>query len=420
MSVKSIVVKVIIGVIIISILVGLIYFLSIPEKEEKQEIISVFSENEEAVQKIELLSENPFSLVKADEKWVMEGMEDIRVNDGYAKSLVKSMCNISSPMLAEENVMNDAKYGFDDGLLVNITFHGGMETVKIGDKSGGFYYVSIEGEDDVYIVNENDLYMVFMDKIDYLDKAAFSVDENTASYIEYSDVVLVKENEDWQEEKPYRHLTDSNMVKTKVVTPLFSIDAVEIVKKADVDLAKETEVYIKAGEEEYRFNVSKGNKGYYIEKESSDYVYRVTDAAVSFTKVTGFDLLAKYVAPVEITEVTEIKMISPEETVVLSIEAPSTQAPFFYKDGKEVTEESFRSFYQILMGLTFKSEGTASGSGEYAVIFTKENGEKLDVRFISADESQYAVSINGKTEFLLLKKSVTDVFDYLKNIEYVK
>ncbi len=421
MSGKSIVIKVCIGVVTVALLSLAIFYLSLPEKIEETPEIAVLSINEEMVDEIEVNAGKVFTLTKGDKAWSMKDMEGVGVNPAYASSLVKSVCNLASPMLTKENADDLYLYGLSDtATTVAIKGDGIDETLRIGNQSGGYFYVCTESEKDVYIVAENDLYMIFMDKMDYLDKDIFSVNEESIDYVSYSDVVLIKKDGEWQEEKPYSLLTATDVVKEKIITPVSSMEAVELVKKDAVTLKEEVTVKVGMGEEEYSFDVCTYESNYYIVKENSNYVYRVTEKEVSFINITGFELLEKYIAPVAISEVSEIKLISPYKTTLLSIEAPSTQAPIFYKDGEEVTEESFRDFYRVLMGLTFKDEGYASGSADYAVIFTKENGEILDVRFIPANDSEYAISINGKTQFVILKKSVTDVFDYLTDIEYVK
>lgn len=419
MSVKSIVLKVIVGLAVIASLGGLVYYLSIPEKEEQAEEISVLKENWENAVGVTVWSDNSFTMTKKQEGWVMEGMEGINVNNAYVQGLVKSLSELSAYMIVEENAESYSPYGLtDEYLSVSIDYGDYTRLVNIGNKTGNFYYVNTEKSLCIYAVSAQDLYMAFMDKMDYLDTTAFKADEQSIDYVSFNNIVLKKTGDEWQEEKPYSLLTDTSAVKAKVIEPVSSISSVDIVKKADAVFTDVTAVCVGLGDEIKEFFVSQGEESY-VYFEHSEYAYKVDSSVLSFLSVTGFELLAKYVAPVSITEVREIKFISPEETVTLFIEAPSTQAPIFYKNGKEVTEESFRNFYRIFMGLTFKDEGVAYGESEYSVVITKESGEELYIDFIAKNDSEYAVGINSKVQFTIFKKSVTDVFDSLKNIEEV-
>lgn len=419
MSVKSIVIKVVIGVLVISLLGGAIWFLSAPTPQEEKEIIKVLDENWENAVSVTVWSDNSFTMTKNHEGWVMEGMEGVNVNSAYAQSLVKSLSELSAYMIVEEDAESYSPYGLSEPLLtITVDYGDYTRCINIGNNNGSFYYVNTEKSLCIYAVNSQDLYMAMMDKMSYLDMTAFEADESEVDYVSFNGITLKKTGDDWQEEAPYNLLTDNSAVKNLVVKPLSKIEAFEIVKKDDINLTNGTKVSVGEREAVSEFYVCE-NEECYVYFENSRYAYKVTDSAVSFVHVTGFELISKYIAPISITEISRMEFISPDETVVLSIEAPSTQAPVFYKDFKEVNEESFRNFYQIFMGLTFKGEGEAYGESEYSVVITKESGEVMNIGFIPINGSEYGVKINSRVQFTIFKKSVTDVFDYLKNIEEV-
>lgn len=418
MSVKSIVLKAVIGCLVLGALLWLLVMFSAPEQKAETEKYSVLSFDDTKIERIEIKSDDLFVLNCAGGQWEMEGMEGIKVNSAYASALAKSMSNLSSPDEAMEGA-DLSVYGLDEpNTEIKLVLTDGEKTVKIGNDSGNYSYVTVDGK-NVYIVSKKDLHMAFLDKMSYLDTTAFSADIESIDYVSFSDIVLVKQNSDWQEEKPYNLLTDSSLVKSKIIEPVSSIQSVDIVKKETVDLINKTKVTIGLGDTKEEFYISEGEEQSYLYYDNSDYVYVLKNSSAEFLSVTGFELILKYVAPISLSEIAEIKFIAPDKTTLLTVEAPSTEAPVFYKNGKEVTEESFRSFYQILMGLTFNSEGKADGNAEYTIIFTKETNDVTMVEFIPFNESEYAIKINGKTDFVLLKKSVTDIFGYLKNLQEV-
>lgn len=424
MSVKSIVVKAICAVVILSLLGTLIYFLSAPSEEIREEIFTVTSRDAAAIRRIEVVAENSFSFVTEDGVWVPEDMADVGVNRAYVSALGKSMSNLTSPMLTEENASDLAQYGLSNPLReIKLYYENDEEIIKIGNESGAFRFVTVSDTRDVYIVAKSDLYMAFLEKTDFLDLTAVRVDSEKVRKITIGDIVLEQRDGDWYEDAPYVRMADSGQVKA-LLTSLSDVVAEEILpyEECGLEIAKSsgTMVVIEGDGEETVFYVCEYDEYFsYLMHQGSKYVYRVSNSAVSFVETTGFDLMIKYICPVSISEVKEIKLVSPAKTVILSIDAPSTEAPLFYKDGKQVTEESFRNFYQILMGLTVKGEGRASGAAEYAITITKESGDVSDVRFISAGDMEYAVSIDGKTQFVIAKKSVADVFEYLRDIKEV-
>ncbi len=416
MSSKKILIKVVVGILLAAVLAGGIYYLSMGTKKDEHENFIVHSASWEDVTKIEVVGEEEFSLVKDDTGWVMEGFEDIEVNNVFADTLAKSMCNITSPMVLEEDV-KEADCGLDNpAATVKIEFKTGDCKIKVGKQSGEFYYVKAEGKRDIYLVNKEDLYMMFLGMMKYLDNTVFSIEEDVKR-VEFNGIVLTSDGTDWFEEMPYTQLADKSKVEA-VVEKIKHIDAQEIITKDD-DIELGEPVYVKlelADGETAEFEAYQEG---YIRLKDGEYLYRVAGEEIDFTAMTGFDFLAKYVAPVAINEVSKIELVNGGTITTLSIEAPSGEAPVFYKNGVEAKEESFRLFYQNLVSLTVTGEGFGEGAVERAVVFTKENGELYTVEFMSLSQIDYCVRINRKDCFIINKKAVSDVFEAVKSIETV-
>lgn len=419
MSGKSIAVKIVAGLIMVALLVCAIVFLSQDKKEEDLGgNVAIYSRDEESVKSIEVKGAEEYVLTKKGDEWEMEGMRGIGINKTFADTLVKSVCNIYSPMKVGENILDLSQYGLKDpAVTVKLVMDNKEEYIYVGNASGEYYYLKTSGDNSIYIVSENDLYMVFLEKIKYLDNTVLAVDTSLITQVQHDKLNLVKKGDDWYETYPYEHLADSDAVNSLIISRLAYVSASEIVKKNSLNPKEKVLVQICLSDNtEIEFEVWDSS---YVSFFASDYAYKVTAEDVAFLNVSGFDLINKYAAPIAISEVTGIEFVSPAETITLTIEAPSTEAPVFYKNGSEVTDVSFRSFYQLMMGLMFTKEGTVEGTAEYAITFSKENGEVYSMGFISANDTEFAVSVNGKTEFMVNKKSVTDIFDALKSIETV-
>lgn len=421
MSAKKIVLKIVIGLIAVALLVSAVVLLSRPsEEEEVNEEITVFTSNADDISLIEITGEDSFSLVKGEDGWVMRGMEDVPLVSNLPETLATSLANVASPMLVEQNAVDFSKYGLDEPRVrVKLVFSDDEETFLIGNDSGDYYYFRLESSEDVYIVSYDTLYLTMIGKMGFLSKTVFTVSETDVTKIAYGDIVLERSGEEWLEITPYDMIADTNSVETVVLSPISSIVASEILSEAKTP-AHDTTLEVTTEDGTTRLDISKEEDGYrYITREDSVYIYKVSTAALSFLEISGFDIMSLYIAPIDITTVSEIYFEAPEKTDVLSIEAPSSEAPVFYKNGEEADETNFRDFYQVLVSLQFKSEGKAQGEAEYSITFTMEDESVYKIEFVPMTDSEYAVRINGKGSFTVLKKSVTDLFGYIENIKTV-
>lgn len=412
MSVKGIIIKIVLGLLAVAILAGSIYQLLKPADDGGNEAIVVYTADSEAVEKVQIKGADEFTLVKKGNEWIMEGVEGVKVNKTFADALVTSLCNIQSPMKAEG--VNAAECGLEEGAVsATLDFGSKTKTVFIGNESGEYRYVKMQGDRDIYIVLQPDLYMVFLEKIKYLDSTVLQMYPDKVKLLEYNDVVLEKTEDGWFEKAPYDTSADESLVNS-ILEEMSDISAVEIIAEDEVPEAEEKQVSI---------TLNDGTKlafcvvGDCIIYENAQYAYRVAENELNFLNTTGFDFISKYVAPIAITEVKGIKMVSNEGIVEFTIEAPNSDAPVFYKNGAEVSDVLFRDFYQKLMGLTFTKEGSVEGMVEYSITFTKTDDTTCVVQFLPISESEYAVDVNGTKKFVVNKKSVTDIFEAAKNLK---
>lgn len=422
MSVRGIVIKAIGGLVIVSLLIGAIFLLSSPEKEDKKtEETVVLSLDKEKVTKVKIEGEESFSFTKqSDGVWVVDKMEYVGVKKANINALLTSLTNIKSEMCVSEKSEELSKFGLDKPQkVITITFDKGSETIFIGNRSGNYYYLKTASKDGVYIVKEADLSLAFWNRIKFLENKAVSVDANSLTKIRVGDMALYKDGNVWLEEKPYSIIADPEKVNA-LVSAISSIAATDIVKKDSVDITEGVEVFLADGIEEKTFLVIRGEDRAYIHYEGRDYLYEINPESTAFLGITGFDLIIKNMVMIPISEVSSIEFVSQMGKTVLSITAPSSEMPAYYKDGIEVSEQSFKDFYQKLAMVLFSGEGAAEGAAECAIIIKKESGEVIDIRFIEAQDMKYAVSINGVTHFTVNKKAVTDLFESLDKIEYVK
>ncbi len=412
MSVKGIIIKIVLGLLAVGILAGSIYQLLKPADDGGVEAIVVYSADAAEVKKVKIKGEDEFALEKNGGEWVMDGVEGVKVNQTFADTLVKSLCNIKSPMKVDSFGVKMETFGLEEPLVTATLDFGGKEkNIYVGSPSGEYYYLKSDG--DVYLVSAPDLYMVLLNKIKYLDDTVLSMNAELVTSLSYGDVMLEKGEEGWIEKAPYDIMADNDKVKA-MLDEMSDISALEIVRCDEVDTSDMVNVSLLL---DSNTNISFDVCGSYIVFEHAEYAYKVAESELAFLRVTGFDLAQKYVAPIAISEVKSVKFTSNEGIIEFTIEAPASEAPVFYKNGVEVTDVLFRSFYQSLMGLMFTKEGAVEGVVEYSITFTKTDDSVYEVKFLPISESEYAVDINGVKNFVVNKKSVTDIFEAAKNLK---
>ena len=411
MSVKGIIIKTILGLLAVVILVGSIYQLLKPADDGGADTIDVYLADAAAVTSVDIKGADEFTLTRAGEEWVMEGIEGVRVNKTFADTLVKSLCNIKASMKVDSFGIKLADFGLEEPLVTaTLDFDGKKKSISVGNQSGEYYY--LKNDSDVYLVSAPDLYMVFLEKIKYLDDTVLSMYADSVTALSYKDVILEKGEDGWMEKAPYAIAADNDKVKA-ILDEMSDIVAESIVKKDKIKGGEGVSVALITGDIAIAFEVN----GSYICFEHAEYAYKVSDSEVAFLNTTGFDLAQKYVAPIAISSVSRVTLTSNEGVLDFTIEAPDSEAPVFYKNGVEVSEVLFRNLYQNIMGLVFTREGRVDGVVEHDITFTKTDGSIYSVKFLPISESEYAVDINGEKNFVVNKKSVTDIFELAKKVE---
>ncbi len=427
MNVRKIIFHTIIGVVIIALLVALINFLNLPGEEDEIEAddnIAVFTADADTLQSVAISTdEESYTLYRLNETWVMEGLEGVSVQESLVNTLAASLSAVTASMLVVQN-SNDEDlyaYGLDNpSCTVSLTYDDLSETLLVGTRSGDYYYFKLASSNDVYFVPYNKLYLLQNGRAGFLDKTVWSINQDDVSSFSFSGITIERDGEDWRETKPYNITADSTDVESVLAT-LVAISGSDVYSKDEITFKQSEKITVTTSDGSlHTMSLQEmGDDTYLVSNNTSDYIYRVPASSLTFLDSTGFDLISPYVAPIAITEISSIEFIAPDKTVTLSIEAPSSEAPVFYKDGVEADETNFRDFYLALMELTFDEEGEGSGSAERTIIFTKEDGDVQTVEFIPVSESAYAVRINGSGSFVIKKKDVTDVFGYLDNIQTV-
>lgn len=424
MSAKKIVLRTVIGILILALLAAAIYFLTRTDSESGEELIPVFTSDSKKLLSLDIKDgDESFTLKKSGGKWLMEGMEEAELVGNIAETLAAGLSNISSPMEVEKNASDLASFGLENAEhSVTLNFDDFSETLLIGlEANDDCYYCRLASSRDVYLISYDAIYLVFSGKTGFLSKEVYSLDQSGIEKISYRDVEIVREGDGWREVSPHTVYADSSVVESRILPSAASINAADIFTEAEKPFGTaDFTVTIKTKDgDAHELSVIEEDEGYLVKYNKKDFVYELSEYALSFVDITGFDAASKYIMPIDISEISEMVFSSPDGDDTLSIEAPSSEAPVFYKNGAEADETNFRDFYQEVMALSFTGEGSASGEAEYSIKFTLESGGVTLVEFVPYSEAEYAVRIDGETSFITNRKNVRDVFSYIDRIKEV-
>ena len=144
-------------------------------------------------------------------------------NDSFSLNpdTIKSLCNSISELTANTNYgaatdENKARYGLDNPYTLTINSEGTEYTIHIGDKSptGDYYYVYVDGKDNIYAINSSDAEALIPDQLDLMSNDLTSFGDNDIVGITLKkngsivyDLNYNKDSELWELPEKYSMLT---------------------------------------------------------------------------------------------------------------------------------------------------------------------------------------------------------------------
>ncbi|MGA2380947.1 MAG: DUF4340 domain-containing protein [Spirochaetia bacterium] len=440
-----------IGVLVVlGVLVGAYFFVTRPKpapaaaavqpelsKGEKDKLVKV------------VLSDRPegtLTLVKKAGKWNTEPPAAVPLEPTTIEDLLFGFSALNAERIIEEHPSDLGQYGLAPPRAMGTgTWEDGTShTLLLGDKtpSGSTYYIQVKGNPRVYTVQSftgQHLHWTLKDLRSRTISPAINYDEvEYVKIVERDGAVLEVKRKTEAETKSFQ-LGFGPFLLTRPYVTVRGLDAQKqdtVIKGAQSvsisDFAEEpvkgldayglarprAEVIVrdKSNTIDYIFGDQKGTQTWFALRGQPG-VYLVDTSSLDFLKTKPFDIVDKFTFIPNLEDVDRMDITAGGKTHTLVITRttkkaakqgdPDVVTAAYTADGKTVEEDSFKKFYQSLIGLQLEGEMAkrVPNAPEVSVTFSLNKGEVKTVRIDYApyDRDFDAIFLNGVGEFALTK-----------------
>ena len=444
-----------IGVLVVlGVLVGAYFFVTRPKpapaaaavqpelsKGEKDKLVKV------------VLSDRPegtLTLVKKAGKWNTEPPAAVPLEPTTIDDLLFGFSALNAERIIEEHPSDLGQYGLAPPRAMGTgTWEDGTShTLLLGDKtpSGSTYYIQVKGNPRVYTVQSftgQHLHWTLKDLRSRTISPAINYDEvEYVKIVERDGAVLEVKRKTEAETKSFQ-LGFGPFLLTRPYVTVRGLDAQKqdtVIKGAQSvsisDFAEEpvkgldayglarprAEVIVrdKSNTIDYIFGDQKGTQTWFALRGQPG-VYLVDTSSLDFLKTKPFDIVDKFTFIPNIEDVDRMDITAGGKTHTLVITRttkkaakqgdPDVVTAAYTADGKTVEEDSFKKFYQSLIGLQLEGEMAkrVPNAPEVSVTFSLNKGEVKTVRvdYAPYDRDFDAIFLNGVGEFALTKGQLT-------------
>ena len=165
-----------------------------------------------------------------------------------------------------------------------------------------------------------------------------------------------------------------------------------------------------------RFGKPKDDKLVYFQVAGQKGVYTLRGDSLDFLTVSPFTLIDKFAFIVNIDDVEEVTVESPQTRIALSMtrkgEGENVETTYF-ADGQEVKEDPFKKLYQSFIGLFIEAENPTPRRArpDIRMRYRMNKGRVRDwtIEYAPYDVDFYEVYVNGKTEFLMSREQLRNM-----------
>lgn len=456
--------NIIILVVVLGLLIGAYYLIGNKPQDEEDDFsdtaIELSKFDKEKLTKMTLkTSEGTLTLTKEGEEWKVDYPYDIVLDESAIDDLAYSFASLYAEEIVEEAPEDLSEYGLDkpQAIAECELEDGEKRTFYLGDKTpvGNTYYLMVEGDPKVYTVWTNhgehftyslsDIREKKLPEIDMADLKYLKIDKKDGRPIE------IKVNDDQSEEEasfglgiwkmtsPYNQPmgVDGNSISS-FLEAISTLSIKDFIDDAPADLGtyglKEPkgEVIIKDSEKKLHIYIGEeyDDETVYFKTDDGDSVYTIEKSKLEFMDIKPFELVEKFAYIVNIDDVDKIVVEGGGKSHTLTLtrtiqeaegedEDEEDEVITTYKvDGKEVEEDSFKKYYQSLIGLIVDAENNEEPNADPEVKTTfflnKGKEREVHVDYVPYDKDFYLVVRNGKAEFLISQKQVKNMLNDLE------
>ena len=432
------------------------------DEPQTSKIEQVLTIDKGKIKKVTLVSDTyKVELNKSGSNWVTTDSK-VEINQTAVDSVLSAISDLKADRVVEEDAKDLASYGLTKPTAtITATLEGGeTKTVFLGKDThvGNSYFLSLKDSTKVYAVLS--AYNVpFQYKLeDFKNKnVGITFDPSKLTYLKITPLngkpfeVKLSSNQDEQSKQyginshiitmPYSYnigLDNSNLQPLLQVIPSISPD--EVIEDAPTDLDKYglknpvLELLAKdadKGEVHIYFGKDKDSNNVYFKSSTKNAVYTISKDVMKKLNIEPFSVATKFSYIVNIDTVDKLVIEGKGRTHTITFTrtlskkaekaGASDEYSTVYKiDDKAIEEETFKNFYQTVVGLTLDSEinKTVDEKASYTTTFYLNTGDKkpVTVKYSEYDADFYATFIDGKSNFIISKEKLSSMFDGLEKL----
>ena len=390
--------------------------------------------------------EGTLTLVRNGDKWLTDPPVNAALEPTSIDTLLNSFSELNAERIIEEKPTDLGQYGLAPprAMATATWLDGTSRTLLLGDKapSGASYYIQVKGDPRVYTVQSytgQNFHWTLKDLRSRTLSPAINYDEvQYVKIVEKDGTVLEVKRKTEAETKSFQlgfgqfivtrpYATVRGMDSQKQDSVLKGAQGVSIadfapdpVQTLDAyGLARPREEVIvrdKSNTIDYLFGDQKGTQTWFAIRGQPG-VYLTDTSSLDFLKAKPFDLIDKFTFIPNIDDVDRMEITAAGKTHSLVITRTTKKAAkagdrdevtaAYSADGKKVEDDSFKKFYQSLIGLQVEGEMAKKvpDATEVGVKFFLNKGEVKTVRvdYAPYDRDFDAIFLNGIAEFALTK-----------------
>jgi hypothetical protein len=460
--------KIVLLIVLLGVLIGAYFYLSKnptdktdKDKSAESETIEILKLDESKMTKIILNNEKgSFSFIKKDNNWVYEEKQDLKLDQNMLNRLVQNFTSLTAEKSVEKEAKDLDKYGLKNSKNTVTSFlkDGSSYTLELGDKTpeGSSYYLKLKNKNDIYTVSESVGDSIKYSINDLRSKELPAIDTSDIKYIKIvnlkGETIEIKANEAQNDNekqyginafvmtKPYNNIHAVNSDKlnelndsiTKLSISDFISDSSKELSKYGLDKPR-LEILAKDGKNELHLYFGKDvdNNNVAFKIAGAPEIYAMSKDSMEALNLNPFDLIDKFVYLTNIDLVNQINIENGSQKDIITLsrtvkkaekEGEKDETLTTYKiNGKEVSEEPFKNFYQKLIGLQVEAvnDKNLSEKPEVRIVYNLNSTNKKTtiVSFVEYNNDFYAVFVDGKSEFLISKIQVQNMLDEFNKLK---
>lgn len=417
--------------------------------------IVVYKQNSANITKLNVQNaKGEFTIRKQGSSYSLDGVPTSLLSQDIVSTDVTTAADIEATSVIEKNAKDLSKYGLSKPKTVlTITSNGKTETINIGNNTitSSGTYVCEKGSNKVYLANSGMGTSFESTKTDFVDTSIYALDSsslNKLTRVEFGgpgrkEPIILNETADsinaatsgstpeYTMTAPYGYPVNTDTIST-LTSNLSSLSADSALS---LDLSSASLKKYGLVNPKYTVTLTYDNKtttllfGTGFSDAGSSYlpvvvkgrpvIYKVDASNVPFYDYQLSNLTSVLLYLPNIADIKTLQITSGGKSHTLSLSGSSTNISGSV-DGKKVKEQNIKNFYEYAIGVT--SEGlytqTVTGKPYATFAYTYRDAKKkpVTVNFNEIDSRRCTFTINGRTDFYVLRSTVDKAISKMETL----